>query len=220
MNPRAWAALRARPRMLLAVLLGLGVGLVLPTGMGLASRSLVGWNAGVWFYLALMAWMMARADHGHLHRVARAHQDGAVAMLAIVVAAAVTSIVALVAELARYKVAGLGQAAPHLALAAATVVGGWLLMPVAFTLSYASHYHRSGSQPDGGLRFPDDAPAFRPQYADFLYFAFTIAVALQTSDVAVTNRPMRRLVLLQSVVSFVFNTAILSLAIGIAASLF
>jgi uncharacterized membrane protein len=69
------------------------------------------------------------------------------------------------------------------------------------------------------LVFPEPDKAFRPDYADFLYFSFTIAVATQTADVAISTRPMRRLVLLQAVLSFVFNTTILALTINIAASL-
>jgi uncharacterized membrane protein len=91
------------------------------------------------------------------------------------------------------------------------------LLPVVFTLSYASHYYRP-RVPDG-LKFPDEDPHFQPNYADFLYFSFTLAVAAQTADVQVTSRAMRKLVLLQSVLSFAFNTAILALAINIAAGL-
>ena len=70
------------------------------------------------------------------------------------------------------------------------------------------------------MKFPEPDEGFRPDYADFLYFSFTIAVASQTADVSITNRPMRRLVLLQSVLSFAFNTTILAFTINIAASLF
>lgn len=70
------------------------------------------------------------------------------------------------------------------------------------------------------LKFPDDNADFRPDYGDFLYFSFTIAVASQTADVSVTTQPMRRLVLLQSILSFGFNTAILAFTINIAASMF
>ena len=45
-------------------------------------------------------------------------------------------------------------------------------------------------------------------------------MASQTADVSVTQPAMRRLVLLQSVLSFAFNTAVLALTINIAASLF
>jgi uncharacterized membrane protein len=45
-------------------------------------------------------------------------------------------------------------------------------------------------------------------------------VASQTADVSISTRPMRRLVLLQSVLSFVFNTTVLAFTINIAAGLF
>lgn len=212
--------MRARPRMLLAVALGISASFMLPAGSHAVTRWLTGWDVGVWTYLVLMAWMMARADHGHLHRVARAWTDGAVVVLLLVVCAALASVVALGVEMARVKQAGAGQAAPLLLLIVGTVLGAWLLMPVVFTMTYASHYHRLGGHADGGLRFPDEDPAFRPNFSDFLYVAFTIAVAAQTADVVVTNRRMRQFVLLQSVLAFAFNAAILSLGINLAANLF
>lgn len=212
-----WTHLRLRPRMSMAVLLGVAVGLAAP-GPTPMTRALIGWNAGVWSYLALMAWMMVRADHGHLRRIALAYRQGAAVVLGLVVAASVASVAAIVVELAWLRHGPAGASPwPHLLLAAGTLVGAWLLLPVVFTLSYASHYYRP--QVPDGLKFPDEDPHFQPNYADFLYFAFTLAVAAQTSDVVVTSRAMRKLVLLQSVLSFAFNAAILALAINIAAGL-
>ena len=68
------------------------------------------------------------------------------------------------------------------------------------------------------LRFPDEQ--LEPDYWDFLYFSFTIAVASQTADVSIRSRAMRRAVLGQSLLSFFFNTSILALSINIAAGLF
>ena len=53
-----------------------------------------------------------------------------------------------------------------------------------------------------------------------MYFSFTIAVACQTADVSLTSQAMRRLVLLHSVMSFAFNTAILAFTVNVAASVF
>jgi len=89
---------------------------------------------------------------------------------------------------------------------------------VLFTLNYASLYYTV--EQGSGLAFPGAEPGFRPHYVDFLYFSFTIAVALQTADVAVTGRTMRIVVLGQSVLSFVFNTAVLAFFINIASGLF
>jgi uncharacterized membrane protein len=59
-----------------------------------------------------------------------------------------------------------------------------------------------------------------PNYWDFLYFSFTIGVAVQTADVGVATREIRKIVLAQSLIGFVFNTAILGFSINIAAGLF
>ena len=204
--------------MSLAVMIGLAAGWMAPAST-VISRVLVGWNVGVWAYLCLMAWLMIRADHAHLRRSAIAQTPGAAVVLGLVVGASVASLAAIVAELAsvRHGQAGAPLALVHVALTVSTVAGAWLLLPIVFTLNYASHYYRH--RPPAGLRFPDDDPHFQPNYGDFLYFSFTIAVAAQTADVAITSRPMRRLVLLQALLSFGFNAAILALAINIAAGL-
>ena len=76
----------------------------------------------------------------------------------------------------------------------------------------------------GGLDFPgideSTGPEAAPNYSDFLYFSLTVAATAQTSDVAVTTRAMRKLVVMHAVVSFGFNTMVLALAINIAASQF
>ena len=67
------------------------------------------------------------------------------------------------------------------------------------------------------LQFPDED--VEPNYWDFMYFAFTISVAVQTSDVQVIGADMRRLVLGHSVLNFFFNLVVLGLSINIAAGL-
>ena len=74
-----------------------------------------------------------------------------------------------------------------------------------------------GDEGEPVLAFPDQN--LQPNYWDFLYFSFTICVAVQTSDVAVKSRLLRQVVLAQSVLCFFFNLAILGLSINIAASL-
>ena len=209
--------IRARPRLVIAVLAGAFVAAVLPSAMGLVTRGLFGWNAGVRLYLALVVMMMLRADHSHLRRVAAARAEGAPVVMLVVVLAAMVSLAGIVAELSAAKVTGTAHAWPHLLFALVTVVGSWMLIPIDFTLTYASLYYAADTP---GLIFPDRDPAFEPHYSDFLYFAFTIAVASQTADIAVASPAMRRLVLLHAIVSFAFNTAILAFAINVAAGMF
>ncbi len=211
--------LQARSHLLLAILVGMLVTLV---WRGPAvTRMLVGWDVAVWLYLVVAYWVMSRADHHHVQRTSIAQSESAAAVLAIAIAAVVASMAAIGVEFSAAKHGSTAHALPHILFVVVTVVGAWLLLPTLFALSYAAFYH--GKPPHHGLMFPSsddvDRPPHLPHYWDFLYFSFTIAVASQTADVTVTTTSMRRLVMLQSVLSFVFNTAILALAVNIGAGL-
>jgi len=210
--------LKIRPRLYGAAAVGLLCALLWPLPMHALTRALVGWNIAVWLYLVLIGAMMVRADHHWLRRVAVAQAQGAPLVLGVVVAAVIASVAAILAELATVKALEGSAAWPHLLFAASTVIGAWLLLPVLFTLDYASRYYRAA--PPGGLAFPGADEQFHPDYTDFLYFALTIAATSQTADIGITTRALRQLVMLQAMLSFAFNTTILALSINIAASLF
>ena len=204
-----------RPRLLAAGLLGLAFWLALqPWALTLTTRSLLAWNAAVWPYLASMGWLMLRCVPARVRAIAEQEDASSAAVVGLVSAAAVLSLVAIVVELATHTGSGRGWAA---ALAAVTVLGSWLLLGVIYTFHYAHLFYEApaGARP---LRFPEGLTL--PSYRDFLYFSFTIAVAAQTSDVTVVTTPMRSMVLTQSVLSFFFNLAIFGLSINIAAGQF
>jgi uncharacterized membrane protein len=163
---------------------------------------LVGWNVLVWLYLAgsrvaLRAPTRATSSGSRWRRRKRAIALGDRRR------AAVMSLVAVVVELLAAKAAGPQHMLPHLVFAFVSVLGSWLLLPTLFGLTYASAYY--GPEPDRGLAFRESPKGFEPDHTDFLYFSFTIAVTAQTSDVGVTTRSMRALVLAQSLLSFLLQ---------------
>jgi uncharacterized membrane protein len=200
--------LRLRPRLLLALALGASVALW-PMPMALPTRALLGWNLGAWVYLGLVLHLLLRGSAQDLQARARSHADGSGIILGIAILGAAASLGAIVFELGR------GSDAAS-ALVVATVAVSWLLLPLEFALAYASLYHarRNGSH---GLEFPGDGSL--PDFSDFLYFAVTLAATSQTSDVTISSRAMRRLVLLHATVSFLFNTTVLALLINILAGM-
>lgn len=208
--------IRNRPHLTLAIALGAAVGLLWPDSHPWLRRALVGWNAGVWSYLLGMGWMMLRADPGRVRMIAGREDENAGIVLFTLVLGALLSLYAIVSELAHMDHLPPDQVAMRYAFTALTVIGSWLLVGVLFCFHYAHLYYRApaDSRP---LRFPDEG--LEPDYWDFLYFSFTIAVAVQTSDVTVMSRPMRKLVLGHSVLAFFFNVLILGLSVNIAASL-
>jgi uncharacterized membrane protein len=208
---------RNRPRLLLAFAIGIAVSLLAPSRWQLVTRALVGWNVAVWFYLVVMGWMMSRASYQHVRALAEQEDESAGAVLTIMSFAAALSIVAIVFELVTARNATPEVRFGHYLFTAVTVAGSWCLVAVIFTFHYARAFYRS-PRANRALRFPDNEQ--EPDYWDFLYLSFTIAVAAQTSDVSIMSREMRKSVLAQSVLSFVFNVAILGLSINIAAGAF
>jgi uncharacterized membrane protein len=207
---------RNRPRLIISIIAGICVGSIIPSQWSVVGRILVGWNVTVWFYLCLTGWLMMRANHARVRMLAEQEDKSAVVILAIMSVAAVVSLAAIVLELSTVKDLALASRMIHYAFTGATILGSWCLVAILFTFHYARIFYRSPAE-HRALRFPDNEE--NPDYWDFLYFSFTIAVAAQTSDVSVMTRSMRKTVLAQSILSFLFNAAILGMTINIAASL-
>jgi uncharacterized membrane protein len=105
----------------------------------------------------------------------------------------------------------------HTAASLLAIVLSWILLHVFYAFYYAHRYYDvDEGDPElpvrKGLSFPNDEP---PDYWDFLYYSFTIAMCYQTSDVTVNSRSMRRVTLFHAVISFLYVTAILGLVINI-----
>lgn len=214
---------RTRPRLLMGIAVGVAVGLLAeaaaPARWTWTTPLLIGWNAGVWLYLLSTWQMMRRASHERMRKVAAAHAEGALAVTATAVIAVMVTLAAIGLELAGSHAGG-GSAAPRVVLTIATLFGSWLLLGTLFALAYGSLFYRERHRPGQGLGFPGGARDDPPHYGDFLYFSFTIAATSQTSDVTVVDREIRRWVLAQGVLAFMFNTVLLALAINTAAGLF
>jgi uncharacterized membrane protein len=208
--------IRSRPRLTSAIVAGIITWLFFPGQLNPVTRALIGWNVTVWLYLCLMAWLMVRANHNRVRQLAVQEDNSGVVILSIMSLAAIVSIAAIILELSAVRALPLSHRLAHYAFTGATVFGTWGLVATLFTFHYARIFY--SSPPDKrALQFPDKEENL--DYWDFLYFSFTIAVAAQTSDVAVMSHSMRKTVLAQSVLSFFFNVVILGLSINLAASL-
>lgn len=207
---------RTHPRLSGATVLGLMTGFWVPAE-SIISKILIGWNVGVWTYLALMFWLTVKAKAPDVRRIAEIEDENAGLVLLTVCIAALTSLATITLELAGSRDLQTSGKLLHYGFTALTVLGSWLLIGVIFSVHYARLYYTwDGKEP--ALRFAEGLTT--PNYWDFLYFSFTIGVAVQTSDVGVATRQLRKIVLAQSLIGFVFNTAILGFSINIAAGLF
>ena len=206
---------RTHPRLTAATLLGVAVGIFAPAAT-LTSKFLLGWNAGVWLYLALTLWLVLRSQASDVKSTAEIEDENASMVLITVCIASIASLAAVTLELSGSKLSD-DDRLMHYGFTGLTVVGSWLMIGVIFSLHYARlFYNDEGTEP--ALRFPEGE--LDPDYWDFMYFSFTLSVAVQTSDVGVATREMRKAVLAHSLLGFLFNTAVLGFSINIAAGLF
>ena len=164
-----------------------------------------------------MLWLTMRAKAPDVKRIAEVEDENAGLVLLLVSIAALASLATITFELAGSRDLETTRKLLRYGVTALTVIGSWLLIGVIFSVHYARLYYTwNGKEP--ALRFAEDLRT--PNYWDFLYFSFTIGVAVQTADVGVATRDLRKIVLAQSLIGFVFNTAILGFSINIAAGLF
>ena len=210
---------QARARLLLAVVLGAATTATLtlmPAGPGWPVRIVAGWNAAALVLLSL-AWLIIwRSDTETTRFRAAAEDPGRKTVWAVVSIASTFSLFAAVVVLRRAKIMSPSESAILIGLCLAAVVISWSLTHTTYTLRYAHLYYRDDDQGEGGLTFPGDK---LPDYVDFAYFAFTVGMCFQVSDVVITSSPIRRAVLGHALLSFAYNTAILALALNLLAGL-
>lgn len=207
---------RHRPRFVVAFFFGIFCFFLLPEQWSLLTRILFSWNFAIWLYLFLVLWLLHDTHHESVLQVAQREDNSALAVLFILTSATVVSLIAIIFELSNMRELSAEARLLKYAFTGATVIGAWLLLGTIFMFHYALLYYRSPKEARA-LQFPDHE--VHPNYWDFLYFSFTISVAMQTSDVMVTSRSTRKTVLVQSMLSFMFNAAILGFSINIAAGL-
>jgi uncharacterized membrane protein len=102
---------------------------------------------------------------------------------------------------------------PVVVLIVATLTLGWLFSNLVYTIHYAYLFYKEDKGADhGGLSFP---ARDEPNYWDFAYFALTLGMTFQTSDVAIESPAIRRVALFHSLAAFVFNLGIIAFTINI-----
>lgn len=112
---------------------------------------------------------------------------------------------------------------PHIIYIPVAISGmlfSWAMVHTIFGFHYAHMYYGNDtSDPTKhaeGLEFPKEK---KPDYVDFAYFSFVIGMTFQVSDVDITSRSIRRLVLLHGLLSFALNTFVVALTINLIAGL-
>lgn len=167
-------------------------------------------GAAALFLLSLIP-LLRHADAAAMRR--HAANNDANRLLVLVLTSLLTGIVmaAITGEMAA------AQTGDPLAIAklVGTLLLIWLFANSVYALHYAHAFYmpdEDGGEDSGGLDFPGTKT---PDYWDFAYFAFTLGMTFQTSDVEVHARALRKVTLLHSFAAFVFNIGVIAFTINV-----
>jgi uncharacterized membrane protein len=173
---------------------------------------LAGWDAFAAVVLAIVWTNIGVSNAATTRQRAAAEDPGRTTMYALVLLASGSSLFAAVVLERQAKAIAPSAEAGLVALCLATALLSWVLTHTMFALRYAHLYYRERRDPGGGAQFPGESA---PTYFDFAYLSFTVGMCFQTSDVTISGPQIRREVLLQAALAFLYNTAVLAFVLNL-----
>ena len=191
------------------VLLGISV----PSFADIASplrACLIGFDISAAIFALSTVPLFRSVEAEHMREAARRNDANRWLLLAV-------SVILLIAVLGAIGLEIIGKSSlsgSEKALIVGTLAMAWIFANLVYALHYAHMFYvadQTGAD-RGGIDFPDTP---EPDYWDFLYFAFTLGMTFQTSDVEIRSRAVRQVVTLHCVAAFVFNIGVLAFTINV-----
>jgi uncharacterized membrane protein len=172
--------------------------------------TMIGFDVAAAVFLLSLAPLFATSDADAMREAAERNDANRAMLLAITGATSIAILAAVVGELADDGSPPAGVKA----LVIGTLALSWLFANTVYALHYAHVFYSKGKDSDdaAGLDFPD---CDEPDYWDFVYFAFTLGMTFQTSDVSIEDRRMRRTATFHCLAAFVFNLGVLAFTINV-----
>lgn len=218
---RAIKRLNPETRILLSGSLAGLVYFLLPKSLGTEIHILASWDVGVFCFLLIVGLIISDCNPEQTLYRSRLREPSSLSILVLVVMTACMSVFVIGFMLGDIKTTAQPIRTTQIWLSLAAIICSWLLTHAMFALHYARVYYNevpggTSEEYAGGLEFPTSEA---PDYLDFMYFAFTISMTSQTSDVSITSRQLRRLVLGHELVSFFFYSVIVATTVNTVANL-
>jgi uncharacterized membrane protein len=204
---------QVRTRFLISLLAGvIGAALVIPL-LGIAAGLLSGWAvlAGVNATWAIVLIWRMDAEQTRTHAMAEDPGRRVARLIATAGSSASLAAVAVVVVQAKHAPAGLGVILGLVALV--SVAASWALIQTDYTLRLAHVYY---TEPVGGIEFNQEEA---PMYTDFAYISFDVGLTYQVADTNVTRNDIRRVVIAQSLLGYLFGAVILASVVNLLAGL-
>ncbi|HVV03083.1 MAG TPA: DUF1345 domain-containing protein [Puia sp.] len=193
--------------------------LTLPVRMEGFTRTMVGWDIFSLCEIAISVAIFSAVCPKQL-RVLASREDASRPVVFTIVICAILASLGAVLLLLKNQNAWLLSEGLETAIYIIGVTFSWILLHILFTSRYAHLYYGDHATKKGEIAKGLDIPGNdAPDYMDFAYFAFVIGMTFQVSDIQISSRRIRRVVLIHGLLSFVFNTVIVALTINVVVNL-
>jgi uncharacterized membrane protein len=212
MDDRA-ARLSARVRLAVSAALGVLAGVAMGAALGPAAGVVGGWGTlgvvnTVW--VLVNVWPMdAAATRAH----ATAEDPGRRTARIIAIIGSLVSLVAVGLVVLQARHAGNVEGYLLAGIAVLGVAASWSLIQVDYMLRYARIYYTDAI---GGIIFNQQED---PEYTDFAYFSLGLGMTYQVADTNVTANAVRRVVIGQTTLAYLFGAVIVATVINLVTSL-
>jgi uncharacterized membrane protein len=203
---------RATGQLAVSVAVGALTAYLWPDQLSLAVRIVLGWDLGAFVLLGFVWFVILTADPRRTQSRAASADPGRTVAWILVLLTSGFSLFAGAVVLRHARTIEPARSALLIGLCLGAIITAWGLTHTSFTLRYAHLYYRDDGEGEGGLVFPGER---KPDDFDFAYFAFTVGMCFQVSDVVVNSAQIRRLVLGHAVLSFAYNTVIVGLVLNL-----
>lgn len=202
-------------KLFICLLFGVIASIITSTDLESLVRLMIGWDTFSTLMVAFGWITFFKTSAQQIRAQAKVQDENRVVIFGIVLIATLAGLIAVIILIIT-KTENSSQSEFKIPLAVAGMFLSWLLIHTTFTLRYAhifygNHREKPGTHA-GGLDFPKEE---KPDYLDFAYFSFGVGMTFQVSDVQVTSKRLRKLVLLHSLISFIFATIMIALTINL-----
>lgn len=200
-------------RLAVGFIVGVIGGVAFGIWLGPAAGWLAGWTIGagvVVVWILLVVWPM---DGPQTRAHARLEDPGRRVARLINVVGSVASLAGVVVVVVQSGSANALEKGVMAGIVVLGVIASWFLIQVDAMLRYARMYYRD---PEGGIDFNQDE---EPAYVDFAYVSFGVGLTYQIADTNIKNPDIRRFVVGQSLLGYVFGSVILATIINLITSL-
>ena len=175
---------------------------------------MLGFDCAAAVFIISLIPLFRQSDVTAMREAARRNDANRAELLILTALVSLVLLVAIAAELAQRKE---GYHALVM-LIVATLALSWIFSNLVYALHYAHLYYSPAAKDGGdtgGIAFPD---VDEPDYWDFTYYAFTLGMTFQTSDVEIRTRRFRRIATFHGFAAFVFNIGVVAFTVNILGS--